>query len=655
MRDFAFTFEPEIVKAKTSDKKGDLVIWAYASTYDVDSDDCQITKEALEGAKNDLLEYNTVLFNHNMDRPIGYVMETKIDNKGLLVKIILSQSERELMQKIQDGTLSKLSISGRAYDFKETAPDDKGRTILQITNIKLFEVSIVSVPANKEAKTVSSAIVKQLFLSKMVDENTSKSLLADLQILAGKSSGDTKEILDRVLEFFKTTEQQNMKKTKDENEYTFSDESINRPVFQLTLSDLNDGSVELSDDNTFRKQLLKKGRWYHWGADNGVLNITEKKIDELVSNFKKSIIESVPVPLTHSSDPSMNTGQVTKLIKTTDGLDAIIQIKDDTIASKIKKGLITAISASFDPNYMIKKTKKYVGPVLLHAALVSEPYIKGMNKFIALDDEFDGRQVIALEDSKQNIELQLTAVLELLKKIQSTVVQKNEDDINKEEDAKEEDATNEDVKEKEDAKEEDVEKAKKGDDCKTEDGEKGTMQENKDGKLVCVPIKKTKKEIEEKSSTEDASDETDVDNTTDETKEDESDEAATNEKVDLVDSEKMYDEYLKSGKIVPAQKDTFIALCESMKTIQLTDNSVDVSDALNNFMQSQPKVVNFSEDGTVEDKTEEKPDITKDEMPTDVKDFYMEKMNLSEEQAQEAYKVAQATHGETAQQSTIFD
>src|SRR3990172_6659038 len=152
MRDFGFAFEPEIIKAapaKTA-QTGEFSVWAYASTYDVDSDDCQITRTALEGAKDDLIEYNTVLFNHNYDKPVGRVVETKIDNKGLLVRIVISSTEQDLIGKIQDGTISKLSISGRALEWSETVPDESGRSILQITKIRLFEVSMVSVPANKE-------------------------------------------------------------------------------------------------------------------------------------------------------------------------------------------------------------------------------------------------------------------------------------------------------------------------------------------------------------------------------------------------------------------------------------------------------------------------------------------------------------------------
>lgn len=648
MRDFKFTFEPEIVKAKSAEGES-YSVWAYASTWDVDSDDCQITKEALEGAKDDLLQYNTVLFNHNYDKPIGKVVETKIDNRGLLVKIVISATENDLIAKVKDGTLSKLSISGRAMDWQMTTPDAEGRSILQITKIKLFEVSIVSVPANKEAKTISSSISKSLFLEKMQEEDTQKSLLADLQLLAGRMSGDDKAVLDKVLEFFKTTDKGTMK--KDIKQYTFTDTSDARPVFQLNLP--SESAVELGEGNTFRKQILKKGKWYHWSADNGQLEITEEKIDEIIKNFKAGVLDSVPVPLTHTNDPSKNTGIVKDLIKTEDGLDAIIEIKEESIVEKIKKGLITAISASFDPNYLVKKTKEFIGPVLLHAALVAEPYIKGMGEFVALSDEFDGREVVQLEETEFDVKESLKQVFKILSKVQTHIektetVEKVKKSVDEETDEKKEDAVEEETEETVD----DVEAAKKkeGGKCKMPDGTMGTY--DSDGK--CVP-KKEKKSIEEEHSSEAGSEETEA--KADETKETKSDEAKSAEDVDLTDSVKLYEEYLKQGKIVPAQKDAFVALCDSLKTVQLADSSVDVKSMIERFMASQPKLVNFSEDGTVEDPTKDKPEeaAKAEELPEDVKDFYINKMHLSEDKAKEAWKFAKENNSTAdTQKSAIF-
>ena len=64
MKNARFSFELDIVKAKKNEEEqGDWIVTGYASTCDVDSDGMQITRQALEGAKDDLIKYNTVLFN----------------------------------------------------------------------------------------------------------------------------------------------------------------------------------------------------------------------------------------------------------------------------------------------------------------------------------------------------------------------------------------------------------------------------------------------------------------------------------------------------------------------------------------------------------------------------------------------------------------
>jgi len=635
MKEFGFKFEQEIVKSAKPAQSGEFSIWAYASTYDVDSDDCQITRTALEAAKDDLLKYNTVLFNHDYNRPVGRVVETKIDSKGLLVRIIISASESDLISKIQDGTLSKLSISGRVQDWAQTVEDEKGRSILQITKIKLFEVSIVSVPANVEAKTISSSIVKSLVIAKMQANDTEKSLIADLQLLAGRLVGDDKAVVDHVLEFFKSNDTQKME--KNIKQYSFEDTDDNRPVFQI--NSVSNSPVELSENNTFRKQLLKKGKWYHWAADGGVLELTDEKLDEIVKNFNDGLLESVPVPLTHTNDPSKNTGVVKELIRTKDGIDAILEIKEEKIVDKIKKGLITAISASLDPNYMIKKTKKFAGAVLLHAALVAEPYIKGLGKFVALSDEFDGREIIQLEDGEFDIKESLNTVFSLLKDIQDHIAA-DEEDKEAEEDSHEEEA-------EEGETNEDLEKSK----CTLSNGEEGQLV---DGECIA---KNVEKELEEEKSVVEDSSET-AETKVDEVEEDKSETVESDEEsVDLSDSVELYEKYLKAGKIVPAGKTAFIALCDTLRTIQLSDSSVDVSALLSKFLESQPTVVNFSEDGTVEDPAEEKPAEAEaeDEIPDAVKDFYMNRMNLSEEATKKAWADAKTSYdAKASQKSTLF-
>ena len=67
----------------------------------------------------------------------------------------------------------------------------------------MFEVSLVSVPANSEAKALNTYIAKSLSIEK--EENLQKSLMQQLEILAGKLTGEQKKVIDDVISFFKTT------------------------------------------------------------------------------------------------------------------------------------------------------------------------------------------------------------------------------------------------------------------------------------------------------------------------------------------------------------------------------------------------------------------------------------------------------------------
>jgi hypothetical protein len=118
----------------------------------------------------------------------------------------------------------------------------------------------------------------------------------------------------------------------------------------------------------------------------------------------------------------------------------------------------------------------------------------------------------------------------------------------------------------------------------------------------------------------------------------------------------VYEKFLKAGKIVPAQKDSFIKILNSKKTIDLGDGAVDIKKIMTDFLESSPKVVNFSENGTTETKEPVAPAAATDkkEMPAEVREFYTKKMDLSEEAAQKAWEEAKKRHDEENNKSTIF-
>lgn len=703
-----FTFELDIVKSKSSVQAGDRIVLGYASTFDIDSDHTQITREALEGAKDDLIKYSTVLFNHDTTRPIGKTIETTVDDVGLLVKVKLSKEEDEIWKKIQEGIINKFSIKGRVLDAVLV---DSKEQIYQIKEIELFEVSLVSVPANVDAKTISHYIAKTLNMEtsnikhmnglieklKLIQEKSNdeikeevgsliiqlekeRDVIAGLQVVAGKLEETDRNIIEEAIELLKAKQKSPEETDISEatKEFDLTDESETRPVFQLNSEEKD--KIEFEENTTkFKKEILKLGKWFHWEADGGVLNVTEEVIDGIIKNFKKNVIEHVSVPLMHTSDPSKNTGEVVSLEKTDTGLEATIEIKDEKISEKIRKGLIRCISASLDPNYRVKKTNKFAGPTLLHAALVTEPYIKGMGNFVALSEDLVGRPIVQLEDVEPNSYSVLKMIKETLTNIEDKTL--TEDKISElffqmpVGDTKTED---------DEEKEEVVEKAKDkpGDSCEV-DGKKGKYV-MVDDKLVCKEMSeedlkefakseygtcmskemkagkslpeaanickaKIKKELGVEPSEEESEDKSDT----------ESEENAES-KVDLVDAEKVYKEYLKEGKVVPAQKEAFIELLTSGRVLELGDKKVGITKLLENFMKSQPKVVNFEENGTNGNDENKEGDVNEkdndnEEMPKDVKDLY-NKMGLSDDQAKESWQYAKdlKTEEDSDKESTVF-
>jgi hypothetical protein len=158
---------------------------------------------------------------------------------------------------------------------------------------------------------------------------------------------------------------------------------------------LNDGSIDYDlADKRYKKQILRFGKWLYDDAENGEFEVTKEKAEEMVKNFKERVIENVPVTRGHVSqeeldkNPDLIAGYVEDLDVEEDGVYAVIKTVDDDadteIASKYKN-----VSASIDSNYQDHEKGNFVGWVMRHLALVTEPYIKKLNpNFIALADEY---------------------------------------------------------------------------------------------------------------------------------------------------------------------------------------------------------------------------------------------------------------------------
>jgi HK97 family phage prohead protease len=134
---------------KKSEETDDYVkIRGMASTDDIDrmgdvmEPDCW-TKGGLVNYMNNPI----VLFNHDYDRPIGKCSDVKIVENGLEVEAHISKADPAVASLVKDGILSTFSVGFRVKDadyMKETGG-------LLIKEAELFEISVVSVPANQAA------------------------------------------------------------------------------------------------------------------------------------------------------------------------------------------------------------------------------------------------------------------------------------------------------------------------------------------------------------------------------------------------------------------------------------------------------------------------------------------------------------------------
>ena len=325
-----------------------------------------------------------------------------------------------------------------------------------------------------------------------------------------------------------------------------------------------------------------------------------------------------------------------------------------------------------------------------------------MGNFVALSEDLAERTVVQLEDEEPNLYNVLKMIRKTLDNIEDNTISEDKlnelfykmtngdksDDTETKDDEENKDDTENTEENKDDTEnKDDIEKAKDdhkpGDTCSV-DGKKGKYV-MVDDKLVCKEL--TTKELEEIAKTaygacmskemkagKSMSDAAKICKTKikkefdveppEEGSEDKSDtksEETAKPEVDLADAEREYKEYLKQGKIVPAQKEAFIKLLTSGKILELGDDKVDITKLLENFMKSQPKIVNFEEDGTQGNEDDKKDDEQENkgdeevEMTSEVKSFY-QKMGLSDEAAKTSWKYAKdlKSDEDKDKESTVF-
>lgn len=144
---------------------GDTYITGLASTPDVDrTGDIIETNAWMKGGLDNYRRNPVILFNHSYAKPIGKAVEIHADPDGLRIKAKISKAAGEILDLIKDGVLGAFSVGFRIKDA-DYMPETDG---FRVKDAELFEISVVSVPANQSAvfslsKSFDSSEDYQLF------------------------------------------------------------------------------------------------------------------------------------------------------------------------------------------------------------------------------------------------------------------------------------------------------------------------------------------------------------------------------------------------------------------------------------------------------------------------------------------------------------
>lgn len=142
----AKTFHCEFKSVDSNSRR----IKGFANTKYKDRANDVVEPKAFDGAMGMYMENPILLYQHDMSKPIGKVFDFQVTGDGLFVHAEIAQGTKdsdEAWALISQGILKAFSIGFYPKDWTYDKPSDS--TI--INAIELIEISVVSIPANRES------------------------------------------------------------------------------------------------------------------------------------------------------------------------------------------------------------------------------------------------------------------------------------------------------------------------------------------------------------------------------------------------------------------------------------------------------------------------------------------------------------------------
>ena len=133
------------------DKTG--IVKGYGSIFgNIDSDGDIITKGAYTKTISENGNRVKYLYQHQMDKPLGKMINLYEDEKGLMfeAEIPKTQLGKDVLELMKAGVITENSV-GILPMQKEGCPDGMENCYRKLTEVKLYEISAVTLAANDEA------------------------------------------------------------------------------------------------------------------------------------------------------------------------------------------------------------------------------------------------------------------------------------------------------------------------------------------------------------------------------------------------------------------------------------------------------------------------------------------------------------------------
>jgi HK97 family phage prohead protease len=124
---------------------GRRAIEGYASTRDLDRTGEVVEPGAFAESLTEFLANPVLTYMHDWSNPIGKVIDARIDEVGLFIRAEISETAEKVWKLIREGILRAFSIGYEVVEEKVIGG------INHILKLRLYEVAVVSIPANRRA------------------------------------------------------------------------------------------------------------------------------------------------------------------------------------------------------------------------------------------------------------------------------------------------------------------------------------------------------------------------------------------------------------------------------------------------------------------------------------------------------------------------